>query len=200
MHMLMPVHTHYILHVHIRMLTQRERERGRERERDLRLRALPDTMPSFFSHRCADPRSPACTLTSGWQKMIGTVPLMQLCLANFDLIVAPGSGLPHGQALGDRRGCSGAGGDGNGEAGGEAAQRAPHHAEGGEQGAAKNDRQFLSADGKPLRFRVQPDALSRAPPAELVRALADSRCVCVCVCVCVRVCVCVCVCVCVTYR
>jgi hypothetical protein len=31
----------------------------------------------------------------GWQKMIGTVPLMQLCLANFDLIVAPGSGLPH---------------------------------------------------------------------------------------------------------
>ena len=30
-----------------------------------------------------------------WQKMIGTVPLIQLCLANVDLIVARGSGLPH---------------------------------------------------------------------------------------------------------
>jgi hypothetical protein len=28
------------------------------------------------------------------QKMIGTVPLMQLCLANFEVVVAPGSGEP----------------------------------------------------------------------------------------------------------
>jgi hypothetical protein len=45
--------------------------------------------------------------------MIGTVPLMQLCLANFEVVVAPGSGEPFAAGRGSEScvgGCRGVGG------------------------------------------------------------------------------------------
>jgi hypothetical protein len=82
------------------------------------------------------------------QRMIGTVPLLQLCLENFELVVAPGVGL-------------------SGEVSGSAAPA------GIQAGSDETPDRFLSADGKPLRFRVARGALDGNEA--LQRAFADRR-------------------------
>lgn len=96
--------------------------------------------------------------------MIGTVPLMQLCLENLEVVVAPGIGEPqHGRKASEARKdrqtrrdtCMNS----------QSVAMATNNTNGHDK--------FLSADGMPLRFRVARGALDSNQ--SLQRALADRQ-------------------------
>ena len=141
------------------------------------------------------------------QKMIGTVPLMQLCLENFELVIAEGSGVPLpsvaerklGSLERDVHAAQDGGGHQRGSGGtppalpGTDPQKKYSDVTGmcdslkvcalsseeqtmidrKETAEYAKDSKYLTADGRPMRFRVLPGALDRSEP--LLAALDERR-------------------------